>query len=481
MKKIKNVLLVRASAAQIKMNGHPLHCPAPLSLKYAQAVLERRGNYNVEIIDCRVTMVTPETILQRINQQSTDIIVISIDSPASEEGISLCQTIKKDQDIFIVGVGSDVAERHEAYLKLNSVFDIIIRGEYELEICSLLEQLNTAEDIDQVIKYYNFEKSRERLLVDNLDDLPTLKWNKEELMRYPYIYPLDYNKRILAGYVSTSRGCPHACTFCSPSVRKSYGRKLRLRSVSKVVDEIEGLSKLGVNVIAFEDDDFTLNAEHVRSMCNEINARRLKIKWACHARVDEVTPDLLKVMKAAGCSLLLFGVESGSQRIVNVLHKLSKNENWRRRAIYAFDHVRKAGIAACAMFIVGSPTESKSDVQESIRLAHDMHPDLIKVHFFTLYPGSVDYKQYNGDQNKNKSHHHYLKPISNLSEMSDKTLRKMQLRFYRTILFNPIFVLSHFIKYLPYYIVNAPGSFRLVKDAGAFLLFGGLSKLDKTN
>ena len=195
-------------------------------------------------------------------------------------------------------------------------------------------------------------------MIEDLNALPYLNWERSEIDKYPYIYPLRYNKRIMSGYISTSRGCPHACTFCSPTIRKSFGTRLRLRSPERIGEDIERLTKQGVNVISFEDDDFTLNKEHVTAVCNEILKRKLDIRWGCHARVDEVEPEILAIMKKAGCALLLFGIESGSQRVVNVLHKASAKSGWEQKAQQAIHDVRKAGIASCAMFIVGCPTET---------------------------------------------------------------------------------------------------------------------------
>lgn len=468
MKEINNILLVRAGVSHRNKIGHPLHCPPPLFLKYVQADLLRQKNYNIHIIDFWVNSVSLADFLKIIDQLSAELVVISIDSPASEAGMRLCRTIKKHRDILIVAVGSDVTERYQVYLDLNDIFDVIIRGEYELEVGVLMQQLNAVDDIGHIKEYYRNHRSKDRVLVDNLDDLPSLEWNKQELEMYPYIYPLRLGRRILSGYVSTSRGCPHACTFCSPTVRKSYGRKLRLRTAVRVVDDMERLGKLGVNVISFEDDDFTLSKEHILSVCKEIQKRRLNIKWTCHARVDEVTPELLKIMKAAGCALLLFGIESGSYKIINTLHKLSSKVNWREKAKYACQAARKIGIATCAMFIVGSPEESEQDVEDSIQLAYAMRPDLIKVHFFTLYPGSTDYERY---RNEEKSSHHYLKPIVNLSHMEDAELKKVQLKFYKKFLFRFAFILSHIYYYLPFYLSNWPRSWKLVKEGLLFLLF----------
>ena len=108
-----------------------------------------------------------------------------------------------------------------------------------------------------------------------------------------------------------------------------------------------------------------------------------------------------------------------------------------------------------------------------LKKVKELKPDLVKVHFFTLYPGSIDYEEYRDKCGEIVSQHHYLNPITNLSNMDDSTLRKVQLKFYRKFLFRPSFAISHFLKYLLYYLMNLPDSWRLLKEGVVFLIFSG--------
>lgn len=248
---------------------------------------------------------------------------------------------------------------------------------------------------------------------------------------------------------------------------------MRFRSASKVVDELEDMRKLGVNVVSFEDDNFTASKEHVFSVCAEIQRRSLGIKWVANARIDEITPELLKTMENAGCILLLFGVESGSKRIINILAKDSRGIDWLARAEDVFRETKKVGIATCALFIVGNPTETVQEVDDSIKLAQALNPDMIKVHFFTLYPGSTAYDLFRGyiNQKQISCQHHYLLPLVNVSGMGIIELRKAQVRFYRSFLMNPVFIISHLGKYIFFYVFNWPMSWRLAKKSFSFLFF----------
>ena len=122
--------------------------------------------------------------------------------------------------------------------------------------------------------------------------------------------------------------------------------------------------------------------------------RHLKIKWIAHARVDNITPSLLKLMKEAGCILLRFGIESGSRRIIDILKKRDSDIDWIETSRAVFKNSREEGISTAALFIIGSPSESQSEIESSLKLAKELEPDFIQVHFFTPYVGSAAYEQY---------------------------------------------------------------------------------------
>jgi len=471
MKRAKKVLLLRAGFIKRKQNDHPIHYSPPILLKNVQSILDGHGGYEVEVLDCWISSSSMESLVDKILHMKVDFIVASIDSSVSDSGIQLCSTIKENSNVIIVGVGSDVSERYPRYLQLNSIFDFVVRGEFELRVMQLIKELNLVDDIEKIKDKYSRGQYEDYAYVDDLNVLPVIKWREQELRNYPFIYPLKLKKRVYCAYISASRGCAHPCTFCSPTVRKSYGKKMRLRSVNRVVDEMEELQEKGANVICFEDDNFAFSAKRVLSLCEEIRKRSLYVKWIVNARIDEVTPDLMKNMKSAGCSLILFGVESGSQRIINLLKKSSSRIGWRDQAIKTFQAARKIGISTCAMFIIGNPTETNDDVEKSIQLARDLKPDIVKVHMFTLYPGSSAHKQYKNEINISPSQHHYLNATTSLSQLNSAELKKLQIRFYKKVLFNPLFLLDHIRNYSLYHLLNWQLSSELIKDTMRFLFF----------
>jgi radical SAM superfamily enzyme YgiQ (UPF0313 family) len=170
-----------------------------------------------------------------------------------------------------------------------------------------------------------------------------------------------------------------------------FGRKYRTRSPKNIADELELLEEeFSAEEVAFCDDLFTLDQTRVLKLCREIKERNLKLRWTCGTRVDMVTKDLLRTMKEAGCTGVWFGVESGSQRLLNDMHKgISVDQT-----IKAFKWAREVGLRTLAQVIIGFPGEDRETAWETIRLVEKISPD--EVGFYnvaTPFPGTPLYDQ----------------------------------------------------------------------------------------
>ncbi|MEE8470990.1 MAG: radical SAM protein, partial [Dehalococcoidia bacterium] len=145
-------------------------------------------------------------------------------------------------------------------------------------------------------------------------------------------------------------------------------RKVRFRNPKLVVDEIEQALACGFREVNLEDDLLTLNHTHVYAFCDEIIARGLKFNWSVFSRVDTVNPELLRKMKQAGCSWMLYGVESGNQQILDRIHKKITLEKIREGVRLG----KEAGINILASFIIGLPGETEETLKETIRFAAEL-------------------------------------------------------------------------------------------------------------
>jgi radical SAM superfamily enzyme YgiQ (UPF0313 family) len=209
------------------------------------------------------------------------------------------------------------------------------------------------------------------------------------------------------------------------------------------------------------------------SICQEIINRKLKIHWVASTRIDELDYVLLKMMKKAGCILLLLSVESGVERIIRKLNKTSDPAGWIKKVKFVFSAARELGIETCALFMVGNPDETEEDIGQSIDLAKRLNPAFIKVHFFTPYPGTAIYNRIKDSVSVEELDlmHHYLPPVVNLSAMDMHKLKTTQRYFYKKFFLRPEYIVQHLIKYSSFYLFNIKvfrtlGSyiFRVFKD-----------------
>ena len=217
----------------------------------------------------------------------------------------------------------------------------------------------------------------DRPFIHNLDDLPLprhellpLKHYRAPLVRGPY------------AFVVTSRGCPAGCTFCIKHV--SYGRSVRVRSPENIVAELELLVNLGVHDVHMYADLFTVSRDQVVGLCELILERDLPLRWTCNSRVDFVDPEMLDLMARAGCWMISWGIESGSEDVLRRAHKGINPDQMEKALLWA----RQAGIRNWGYFIIGLPGETLETIQKTIRLAKQLPLDLALFHIAAPHPGS---------------------------------------------------------------------------------------------
>lgn len=441
--------MVRPSSLVVEETQHPHQCYPPFLLKYVQEFLKQEENCLVNLLDCYVRPIS----FARLLEMSADVVVVFFTSLNAELALRYSRAIKeKNNSVIVIGVGPDITFNVQNYF--NSPLDFILPGECEKEIFALIRDFEK-EDLQSVRHKYDYRYSKKMPPLSDINELPIPRYTKNELLDYQFLYPIKTNKQLVWGHLLANRGCSHVCIFCSQNTRESFSRQVRIRDVTSAIGEIRALLESGANFISFADDDFTISYNFVHSLCSQIKGESLDIQWTAQVRIDEVDFSLLKLMKEAGCSLLAFGIESGSERIIKVLNKNDRNIDWLQKAKEVFADCRKLGIATVALFIIGSPTEKQEDLQKSIELAKELRPDIIQVHFFTLYPGSLAYRQYQDKIKVNPSRlYHYAKPKVNLSEIETRQLEKAQFLFYRQILLKPDFIVNHLFAYASFYFHN---------------------------
>ncbi|MFT4979734.1 MAG: anaerobic magnesium-protoporphyrin IX monomethyl ester cyclase [Myxococcota bacterium] len=232
-------------------------------------------------------------------------------------------------------------------------------------------------------------KGPPRAAIEDLDTLPMPARDLCDFERYlsPPGLIRGWASRRHAS-VMASRGCPYRCTFCASHLQ--LGRRFRLRSIDDVLAELDLLvDRYAIEGVYWVDDIFTGDRQWVRELCARLTERPYRLEWGCQSRVTGIDRPTLEAMKAAGCVQVDFGVESGSQRILNQMKKGTRTSDIEE----AFALVHDVGLRTGASFIFGSPGEEAEDVLETIALADRIQSDWTVFFFSTPYPGTELWQQ----------------------------------------------------------------------------------------
>ena len=360
----------------------------PLGLAYIASVLEQ--SHDVRVIDNNVEDYTAEMIKKKIRQISPEIIGITSDSLSfnnAEKIAALAKVTSNEIKVVIGGAHSNVWPRKSLQ---DNCFDICIYGEGEVTAPELWGKLEKGDSIKDVrgIAYKKDGKiivNKRRKLIKNLDELPFPARHLFPVKKYSRMF---LNLRAIpTDTISSSRGCPYSCNYCSNNI--VYGKTYRFRLPKNIVDEIEHLiDNYGTRSVYFRDEGFTISKDRVIGICNELRKRRIEIEWACESRVDSVDKEMLVLMGKSGCRTIWFGVESGSQKTLEFLNKQITIDKIRK----TFEICKKVGLSTGASFMIGVPGETIDDMHKTINFAHSLKPDFFWFNIFWGIPSSPIYK-----------------------------------------------------------------------------------------
>ncbi len=361
-----------------RMNKEGFWSP-PLGVAYIASFLEK-NNISVKISD--MTFEFDWTLLENILKSFIpDIVAISIQTPMIKDALTAASIVKKyNSNIITVAGGPHVSCLPEETLT-NPNIDIVNFGEGEYTLLELCKNIPLSDIKGIIYKSDNIQiRNPSREPIQNLDTLPFPAWH---LLSPKYFETHE-------GSVLTTRGCPYNCSFCQPCQRLIFGNKIRRRSPTNVVNEIEILhKKYGIRFIRIQDDTFTSDLKWIEQFCEELKTRKLSIILDCKTRADTVNEETFEKMHKVGFYRIDIGVESGSERIRNNI--LNKNVS-EETIISAFKILHKLKIASLAFFMIGTPTESCEDIQLSINLLKKIKPDSTVVSITTPFPQTKLYE-----------------------------------------------------------------------------------------
>ncbi len=358
----------------------------PLGIGYLGAVCEKAG-YDVNVIDCQAERLDFDSFRKRIAQTNADVVGLTSTTLTYKSALENIRIAKEELPECTTVLGGC----HATFWDKNALnecpsLDLVVRREGEITFVELLGKLGKNASLNGVLGVTYREKdgqlvrNEDRPFIENLDDLPFPAHHLLPLKSFHIV-----GKTIFP--LTTSRGCVYWCDFCT-AVRM-FGKRYRMRSPKNVVDEIEYLyNKYGQSQFTFYDDAFTVDQQRVVEICDEIKKRKLAIHWDCETRVDMVTRDLLQKMKDAGCLAVWFGVESGSENVLEKMHKKIKLDQTR----LAFRTARELGLMTVASVVLGFPGETEQTALETIKFVRSLDPDDIGFYIATPYPGTPMYE-----------------------------------------------------------------------------------------
>ena len=338
-----------------------------LGLAYLTAALETDG-HRVRVVD----EVAGHDVDAALGEYKPDLVGISFMTMYALRAYELADAMRARGIPVLLGGAHPTALPEEAIQHA----DCVIRGEAERTLPALL-----AGGAVEGIVEAEPEMDLDTLPMPNREalDLDFYVRHGEEIAGLSY--------RSLG--LITSRGCPYRCDFCLNSRRAT---PLRFHSPERVVQEVAYLAnRYPIQAIAFYDELMATDVNRFRAICQQlIDANLHHLRWECQAHSRIIRPDMLQLMKQAGCEQVAIGFESGSQPMLDRIHKKTTVE----ANLEVARKVHEAGLRLRGCFIIGVPGETRDDIAKTERFIQDARIDFASIHFLTPYPGTALWEQF---------------------------------------------------------------------------------------
>jgi radical SAM superfamily enzyme YgiQ (UPF0313 family) len=384
----------------------------------------REKGWQVSIFDVNALRPSRDQIVETLKGLSWDVVGISGLITTYSFQNWLIHTLKKLNPGAPVISGGGLTTSSSELLFDKSSVDITVLGEGEQTMLELCRALKTGGDLSGISGIWfrqngEIVKTPARKNIAKLDEIPFPAWDllpMEIYLENPIWGDVATNSSGFRNDVSvkrsmniiSSRGCPFGCHYCY----HLFGRSnYRFRSAQNVINEIEALvDRFGVDFIGFVDDNMMASEKRLLEFCDLMEEKKFPVTWGCHGRVTSATPPVLKRMAAAGCVWIGYGIESGSQKILDRMNKKATVSQAKQAVI----HTRNAGIFANTTFIFGYPGETLETIQETINFKKEL--DIKCGSFFaTPYPGTPLYESI---QDKLENEEEFVDSLGNANEFS---------------------------------------------------------------
>ncbi len=431
----------------------------PLDLTVLSGILNR--DFKISVIDALAEKVKSSDCLSRILEIKPDAIIFLSGAVSWDEDKKFLKEIKKKENVELIGTGDVFLFESEDFLRKNSFLDAIILDFTSSDIVDFLKKKKRS------FKSLVYRKGKKIIS-------PEKNIKKENIFSVPLprldLFPLDrYHCPVVKTFpfatVIVSLNCPYHCHFCT------YGNlDFKLRKTDNVIEELDYIKSLNIKEVRFKDNTFGASKTQVVKLCEEMIKRKFNFKWSCSSRVDILDEKLLRLMKKSGCHTIQFGVESGSQEILDRYNKGFVLEQVKR----TFFLCKKIGIRTMGHFIIGLPGENEKTVLKTINFAKRLNCDFAAFNIASPRIGSnlrgeAEKKGWLTSRKLFRTDSSLTYPAIKTKSLSQKELWKLRNKAIRSFYFRPSYILKKMF---------CLGSFNELKTLirQAFLLFISMFK-----
>jgi radical SAM superfamily enzyme YgiQ (UPF0313 family) len=445
----------RSKTGRLQVMGFP-----PIGIMSLSSVLKQAG-HECFMFDQANPETPNEHILEEIRRLKPDLVGLSFLSTTSYPYAKiLARQIRASDSRIRIAFGGVFASLNAQLVKMQvPEVDFVCRGDGEQLLLDLLERLDDPGTVTGLTwqKDGRVQTNPNRPLERNLDRWP---WPDRESLPLDFVesMPLDVPAVLSLDRfttMQTSRGCPWPCVFCDIPIFNEG--KWRSRSAEHVVGEFKQLQKDGYGAVYFVDDHFLLQPKRIQAICKGINDNGIRIQWGCEGRVDSVCMDLFPAMAKAHCRTIMFGIESGSQKILDRL----KKEQTLAEIETAVANAKRAGIEIVhGFFVVGIPDETEEDLRASFRFASKLRIDSFGFNRMCVYRGTPLWQEYvrRGLVNDASDWYKYFKctsidptclPGEEVHRIRSEEMRKLILYKFTRYPIQTFKLLKRFVRHMP--------------------------------
>lgn len=324
-----------------------------------------------------------ECVLRGFEPTHVCVTSMSVEWPQAIELIQVTRAALPESQILVGG-----PHAHFAATEISSVADCVVVGEGERALPDILRRRVSPQFTNGNIVQYPFIDPLNSFVETNNGRKEMIPWDDFSPVQYGLKMPEWGLERQPIVNMNTSRGCPFSCKFCS--ILGPWGRGFRYFTADVIADEIERIqARFAVSGVCFREDNFTVVRSRVEELCRLIIERQIDVDWAAETRVDALDEPLADLMSRSGCRGLLFGVESGSDRMLRAMKKQITTDDTRR----TFGLCKKYGIKTFCSIVYGLPGELVEDREETRDFIEELEPGFLEESVYLGIPGSAYYQE----------------------------------------------------------------------------------------